>query len=130
MRLRPAASAIFRPVADEPVKLIRRTLGFSANSSPIFEPSPWAWVTTLSTPAGRPASSKISAQSRPPTNGDDGEGLDTTVLPATIGAAIERADRISAAFQGEIAATTPTGRRMPIAKVPGTSDGITWPIGL
>ena len=48
------------------MKLIRRTFGFSANSSPIFEPSPAACVTTLSTPAGRPASSKISAQSSPP----------------------------------------------------------------
>src|SRR6266496_2968376 len=100
LRLRPAASAIFRPVADDPVKLIRRTLGFSANSAPIVEPSPWACGTTLSTPAGSPASSKISAQRSPPTNGADGEGFETTVLPATNGVAIDRADRIRAAFQG------------------------------
>ena len=41
------------------------------------------------------------------------------MLPSASGAAIERAERISAAFHGAIAPTTPTGRRMPIAKVPG-----------
>ena len=41
------------------------------------------------------------------------------MLPRTSGAAIERADRISAAFQGAIAPTTPTGRLMPIANAPG-----------
>ena len=46
------------------------------------------------------------------------------MLPSASGAAIERADRISAAFHGAIAATTPTGRRMPIANVPGLSDGM------
>ena len=51
------------------------------------------------------------------------------MFPKTIGAAIARADRIRAAFQGEIAPTTPTGRRMPIAKAPGRSDGMTWPSG-
>ncbi len=51
------------------------------------------------------------------------------MFPSASGAAIERADRISAAFQGAIAPTTPTGRRIPIASVPGWSDGITWPSG-
>ena len=40
-----------------------------------------------------------------------------------------RADRISAAFQGAIAATTPTGRRMPMANAPGMSEGRISPIG-
>ena len=35
----------------------------------------------------------------------------------------------AAAFQGAIEPTTPTGRRRPIASVPGKSDGITSPIG-
>jgi hypothetical protein len=56
--------------------------------------------------------------------------LATTVLSRISGAASERADRIRAAFQGAIAPTTPTGRRMPIANVPGTSEGMTSPIGL
>ncbi len=71
------------------------------------------------TPAGSPASAKISPQSRPPTTGDSSDGFSTTVLPSASGAAIERADRISAAFHGAIAPTTPTGRRRPIASVPG-----------
>ena len=40
------------------------------------------------------------------------------MLPSASGAAIERADRISAAFQGAIAPTTPTGRRSPIENAP------------
>ena len=43
-----------RPVAVEPVKLIRRTAGFSTSSSPIGAASPGACVTMFSTPAGRP----------------------------------------------------------------------------
>ena len=50
------------------------------------------------------------------------------MLPSASGAAIERAERISAAFQGAIAPTTPTGRRMPIANAP-VSDGMTCPSG-
>ena len=79
----------------------------------------------FSTPAGSPAASKISPHSWPPTHGDSSDGFRTTVLPNASGAVIDRADRISAAFQGAIAATTPTGRRTPIAIAPGTSDGIT-----
>ena len=92
-------------------------------------PRPGACVTMLRTPAGSPASAKISPQSVPPTSGESSDGLSTTVLPSASGAAIERADRMSAAFQGAIAPTTPTGRRRPIASVPGWSDGSTWPSG-
>ena len=83
----------------------------------------------LRTPGGRPASSKISPHSSPPTMGESSDGLRTTVLPSASGAAIERADRISAAFQGAIAATTPTGCRRPMANAPGMSEGSTSPIG-
>ena len=79
-------------------------------------------------PAGRPASAKISPQIRPPTIGDHSAGLSTTALPSTSGAAIERAERISAAFHGAIAPTTPTGRRKPIANAP-VSEGMTSPSG-
>jgi hypothetical protein len=81
-------------------------------------------------PVRQPGLAKISPHSSPPTNGDSSDGLATTVLPRISGAASERADRIRAAFQGAIAPTTPTGRRMPIANVPGTSEGMTSPIGL
>ena len=50
------------------------------------------------------------------------------MLPSASGAAIARAERISAAFQGAIAPTTPTGRRMPIAKAP-VSEGMISPVG-
>ena len=82
----------------------------------------------LRTPAGSPASAKISPQSRPPETGDHSDGFRTTVLPSASGAAIERAERISATFHGAIAPTTPTGRRRPIANAP-VSDGITSPSG-
>ena len=94
-------------MAVEPVKLIRRTCGFSTSSSPIGPASPGACVTMLRTPAGSPASAKISPQSRPPTYGDSSDGFSTTVLPNTSGAAIERADRISAAFHGRDRADHP-----------------------
>ena len=85
-------------------------------------------MTTFRTPAGSPASAKISPQSRPPTKGECSDGFKTTVLPSASGAAIERAERISAAFQGAIAPMTPAGRRTPIANAP-VSDGITSPSG-
>jgi hypothetical protein len=60
--------------------------------------------------------------------GESSDGLSTTVFPSASAAAIDRADRISAAFHGAIAPTTPTGRRTPIANAP-VSDGITSPSG-
>ena len=127
MRFRPAASATLRPVAVEPVKLMTRTAGCSANSSAIGPASPGACVTMFSTPSGSPASEKISAQMRPPTYGESSDGFSTTVFPSASGAAIERADRICAAFHGAIAATTPTGRRSPIENAP-MSDGMISPV--
>ena len=91
--------------------------------------SPGACVTMFRTPAGRPASAKISPQIVPPETGDHSDGFSTTVLPSTRGAVIERRERISAAFHGAIAPTTPTGCRNPIAIAPGMSDGITSPTG-
>jgi hypothetical protein len=78
----------------------------------------------LSTPAGSPASAKISPHTSPPLYGDSSDGLRTTVLPKTSGAAIERAERMSAAFHGAMAPTTPTGRRTAMATAPGMSDGM------
>ena len=61
--------------------------------------------------------------------GDSSDGLSTTVLPKTSGAQIDRAERMSAAFQGAIAPTTPTGLRIAIAVAPGRSLGRIWPSG-
>ena len=55
--------------------------------------------------------------------GESSDGFSTTVLPSASGAEIERADRISAAFHGAMAPTTPTGRRRPIENAP-TSEGM------
>ena len=71
---------------------------------------------------------KISPQISPPTIGEGSDGFRTTVLPSASGAAIERAERISAAFHGAMAPTTPTGRRNPIENAP-VSEGCTWPSG-
>src|SRR3954452_12631135 len=107
---------------------MRRTAGCEVKTSPIGPAAPGPCVTTLSTPSGNPASEKTSLQIVPPTIGDHSDGLRTTVLPSASGAAIERAERMSAAFHGAIAATTPTGLRIPIENA-AVSDGMTVPIG-
>ena len=50
------------------------------------------------------------------------------MLPSASGAAIDREERMSAAFQGAIAPTTPTGRRTPIENAP-VSEGMISPSG-
>jgi hypothetical protein len=50
-----------------------------------------------------------------------------TVLPQASGVAMARTPRMTGAFQGAMPSTTPAGWRMPIARLPGTSDGITSP---
>src|SRR5438552_2704934 len=51
-RCRPAASAMIRPTALEPVKFSRRTAGCSTSTEPIGPASPGACVTMFSTPSG------------------------------------------------------------------------------
>ena len=116
-------------MAEDPVKLMHRTSGRSKNSSAIGTASPGACVTTLITPAGNPASSMISGMSRPADTGDSSDGFSTTVLPNASGLTTVRQASTWAPFQGEIPATTPSGRRSAIANVPGTSDRITSPTG-
>ncbi len=41
--------------------------------------------------------------------------------------AIARTPRMTGAFQGAMPSTTPAGWRMPIARLPGTSDGMISP---
>ena len=91
--------------------------------------SPGAWVTTLITPGGKPASSRISAWSRPADMGASSDGLITTVLPKARGRMIVRQARLKAPFQGVKPATTPRGLRVTMAKRPGTSLRITSPWG-
>ena len=126
---RPACSARIRAVAAEPVKLMQRTSGRSKNTSATSPASPGACVTTFSTPGGKPASSRISACSRPAEIGACSEGFRTTVLPNAIGRIAVRQARLNAPFHGVKPATTPRGLRTAIATRPGVSLGRTSPLG-
>ena len=125
----PARAASIRPVAEEPVKLMLRTAGLSKKTSAIGPASPGAWVTTLITLGGKPASSRISAISRPADSGASCEGFSTTVLPNTMGSTTVRQARLKAPFQGVKPATTPKGFLTAMAKRPGVSLGSTSPTG-
>ncbi len=50
-----------------------------------------------------------------------------TVLPHASGTQMARTARMMGAFHGAMPSTTPAGWRMPMARDPGTSDGITSP---
>ena len=103
----PATSAIRLPTALEPVKWIIWVPAWLTSRSPIS----WSPVTTLNTPAGRPASASSSAISRPPDSGVSGDGLSTTALPSASAGAVTRMPRMSGKFHGVITPTTPTGTR-------------------
>ena len=106
-------------IVEEPVKLSFRTCGFSSSSSPIGPASPGACVTMFRTPGGRPASVKISPQISPPTTGESSDGFRTTVFPRANGAAIERAERISAEFRSRS-----RRRRRPASAAPSRRAGV------
>ena len=54
--------------------------------------------------------------------------LSTTVLPQASGTATARTPRITGAFHGAMPSTTPAACRVPIARLPGTFDGMTSPL--
>ena len=107
LRLPAAARTIILPTSVEPVNAILSTPGWAANAAPAVSPRP---VTTLSTPAGRPASRHSSAR-RSADSGVCSAGLSTTVQPvASAGPSFH--DAISSGkFHGMIWPTTPTGSR-------------------
>ena len=107
----PAWAAMRRPTAVEPVKVIALTKGWAINSSPTSATDSREQVTTLSTPSGTPASASTSAKTSPPVTGVSSEGFSTTALPAAKAKAMPREDSSKGKFQGEMAATTPSGRR-------------------
>jgi hypothetical protein len=73
---------MYLPIATPPVKVTRSTCGFVSSSSAISRGSP---VTTLSISGGRPASYRMSANSRAD-SGTFSEGLSTIrLLVATLG---------------------------------------------
>ncbi|SXB94693.1 Uncharacterised protein [Klebsiella pneumoniae] len=88
-----------------PVKEILRTLGWRASASPIIDPLPGS---TLSSPAGKPACSKIFASSSA-MSGVASAGLRITAFPAAIAGATFCISLAIGEFHGVIAATTPNG---------------------
>ena len=78
LKPRAAVSAMTRPVASEPVKAIFAVSGCSTSGMPTSLPKP---VTTLTTPAGKPACSTSLTNSSVDAEVNS-EGLITTVLPA------------------------------------------------
>ena len=117
---------MIRPTLVEPVKLMRRTAGWSISAPTTSPASSGALVTRLTVPAGSPASSSarmISAWVR----GQVSEAFSTTVLPQASGVATARVARMTGAFQGAMPSTTPAGSRMAMDRQPGLSEGITSP---
>ena len=124
---RPAhCCAMMRPTWVEPVKLTRRTAGWAISAETTSAASAGALVTTLTTPAGRPASCRAA-----PINwcvrGQSSDALSTTVLPQASGMATARTPRITGAFHGAMPRHTPAGLRTAMARQPGLSDGIPSP---
>ena len=100
-----APAATSTPVFVEPVNATLSTPGWRTSARPTSGPSP---VTTLNTPAGKPASVTSLASSSAVT-GVWSLGLVTTVQPAASAGASFQVSSRSGEFQGTIAATTPTG---------------------
>src|ERR1700690_505725 len=111
------------------MRLMTRTSGLSKKTSAISPAAPGAWVTTLITPLGKPASSAICARMTPAEIGASSDGFTTTVLPAATGEMIARHDKTLAPFHGVKQATTPNGRRTPMEWLAGTLGFQTSPFG-
>src|ERR1700712_1979600 len=101
LRSRAATSATRLPVATEPVNEIFFTSGCEVS----FDPKSLPPLSTLSTPFG--STSLSSAPTCKVASGVYGEGLSTTVLPASNAGAIFVTAIITGKFHGVIAATTP-----------------------
>src|ERR1700730_17104983 len=82
--------------------------------------------TTFRTPAGNPARSKISA-SLSPTSDVSSEGLSTKAFPQASANATFFRDSTTGKLNGEMPATTPSGRRIAMEIKHGTSEGQTRP---
>ena len=82
-------------------------------------PSP---VTRLTTPGGKPASAISSTRSVAQCGVSD-DGLNTTVLPVTSAGIVFQHGMAIGKFQGVMIPATPSGWRMLIAHLSGSSDG-------
>ena len=83
-------------------------------------------MTTLNTPAGRPASSKTRASATTDA-GVSLAGLITMVFPAMSAAIDFHAGIAIGKFHGVTRAQTPSGWRMHIANLFGSSEGVVKP---
>ncbi len=99
---------ILAPVADSPVKVIESMPPCVVSHSPV-EPGPKP-LTTLNTPGGTPTACITSASSAA-VEGVSSDGLAMTVLPQASAGATFQVSSSNGRFQGQITATTPTGRR-------------------
>ena len=111
------------PVAELPVNEMTATSGLSTIASPTSPPEP---VTRLTTPGGKPASA-ISSTSSVAQWGVSLEGLNTTVLPVTSAGIVFQHGMAIGKFQGVMIPATPSGWRMLIAHLSGSSDGTVSP---
>ncbi len=100
-----ADKATFLPVSTEPVKLILRGTGCDVIAAPSSSPP----LTMLTTPGGN--TSRSSSPTWSVVSGVNGDGLRTSVLPASSAGAIFQKARVSGKFHGVMAATTPSGLR-------------------
>jgi hypothetical protein len=111
------------PTRVDPVKVILRTSSRAIQAPPIAAASP---DTTLTTPAGKPASMPSCSRAWAD-NGVSSDGLSTTVQPAAKAGPSLRVTMASGKFHGVMAATTPTGSLSTITRASPLWLGITSP---
>jgi hypothetical protein len=100
-----ARSWMSSPTSFEPVKAMKRVFGCATTALPKDAPEPGQKLTT---PGGRPASSRTSMK-RAAIVGESLDGLRTTVLPLTMAAEVMPAMMAKGKFHGEMTAPTPSG---------------------
>src|SRR3954447_8070044 len=120
-----AWARISRPARVEPVTVTMDVTGCSTRPRPTVRPSP---VTTLTSPAGTPASSHTRASARG-ASGVTSDGLSTIALPAMSAGPTLRAKIAAGKFHGMMATTTPYGSSRTRSCSPafaGGGGGPTW----
>src|SRR5579864_6740563 len=118
-----AVVPIVRPTAVDPVNETARTSGCSSMGAPDSLPNP---LTMFTTPLGTPAS--VSTRTR--LNVDNGvscAGLITQVLPQTSAGRSFQDGIAMGKFQGVIMEQTPSGCRIAMANLFGSSEGVVGP---
>src|SRR6187402_269381 len=103
----PHTSPMRRPTEVDPVNETMSTCGDPTSASPAAAPLP---VTTLTTPAEKPASARTSPKTVT-ASGSCGAGLTTTVLPMAGAGPTLPAMLTIGKLYGVMQATTPTGWR-------------------